>query len=126
MTQPATELPSGAARVPDAVKALLEAGSDAAVVVDSERRILYYNRAYELASGSSGRALALAAEKGRRCYEVFPLDVCQTGCVGCRAAELGRPLRVEMVAATRGDGEALTLAVTAAALAADGGGTIIV
>src|SRR5262249_20590915 len=40
----------------------------------------------------------------------------ENACVGCRARELGRPLRVEMVSATRGDGEALTLSVTAAPL----------
>ncbi len=102
--------------VPEAVRSLLEAGTDAAVVLDSERRILYYNRAYQLASGNRGRALQEAAEQGKRCFEVFPLEVCQTACVGCRARELGRPLRVEMVSATRGDGEALTLSVTAAPL----------
>jgi signal transduction histidine kinase len=105
-----------AAVIPDAVRSLLEAGTDAAVVLDAERRILYYNRAYQLASGNRGRALQEAAEQGKHCYEVFPLEVCESACVGCRARDLGRPLRVEMVSATRGDGEALTLSVTAAPL----------
>jgi signal transduction histidine kinase len=102
--------------VPEAVRSLLEASTDAAVVLDADRRILYYNRAYQLASGKRGRELQEAQELGKRCYEVFPLEVCQTACVGCRARDLGRPLRVEMVSATRGDGEALTLSVTAAPL----------
>ncbi len=120
-----SSLPLGAATVPDVVKAMLEAQADAAVVVDLDRRILYYNRAYQLASGSRGRALATAAEEGRRCYEVFPLDVCETACVGCRAAELDRPLRVEMIGAVRGDGEALTLAVSAAPIQTEHGTLIV-
>ena len=71
-------LPAAVERVPEHVKALLEASLDAAVVLDGERRILYYNRAYQLASGARGRQLAVAAEAGRHCYEVFPLDVCET------------------------------------------------
>src|SRR5262249_53221434 len=49
--------------VPEAVRSLLEAGTDAAVVLDPDRRILYYNRAYQLASGTRGRALQEAAEQ---------------------------------------------------------------
>jgi signal transduction histidine kinase len=102
------------AEVPEAVKALLEATTDAALVLDGERRIRWFNRAYQLASGGRGRRLAQAVAEGRRCYEVFPLDVCETACVGCRARDLGRPLRVEMVNAVRDDGEELVLAVSAA------------
>ena len=97
MNEPANIVPRVLAVVPETVKAMLDAQSDAAVVVDAERRILYFNRSYQVVSGSGGRALAQAVAEGRRCFEVFPLDVCQTACVGCRAAELGRPLRVEMV-----------------------------
>ena len=125
MNEPANIVPRVLAVVPETVKAMLDAQSDAAVVVDAERRILYFNRSYQVVSGSGGRALAQAVAEGRRCFEVFPLDVCESSCVGCRAAELGHPLRVEMVGAVRGDGEALTLAVTAAPIATEGG-TIIV
>ncbi len=99
--------------VPEQVRALLDASLDAAVVLDADRRILYYNRAYQLASGNRGRALAVAAEEGRHCYEVLPLDVCEHACVGCRARELERPVRVELVKAVRGDGEDQTLSVSA-------------
>src|SRR5262249_10580461 len=124
VTAPAQK--GGAPEVRGAVKALLEASTDAAVVLDEERRIVYYNRAYQLASGNRGRALAAAADAGARCHEIFPLDVCETACVGCRALASGRPLRVELVGAVRGDGEALTLAVTAAPIQDDHGGTLIV
>ena len=109
----------GAPSVPEHVKALLEASLDAGVVLDHERRILYYNRAYQMASGARGRALAQAAENGTHCYDVFPLDVCATAGVGCRARELGRPLRVELVKAQRGDGEEVTLAVSATPIGED-------
>ena len=33
------------------VKQLLEGGIDAAVVLDGDRRVLYYNRAYEALTG---------------------------------------------------------------------------
>ena len=72
----------GAPSVPEHVKALLEASLDAGVVLDHERRILYYNRAYQMASGARGRALAQAAENGTHCYDVFPLDVCATAADG--------------------------------------------
>ena len=108
--------------VPETVRSLLEASTDAAVVLDADRRILYYNPAYEVVSGNRGRAMQAMAEQGKRCYEVFPLEICETACVGCRARELGRPLRVEMVSARRGDGEDLTLAVTSAPLS---GGMIV-
>jgi signal transduction histidine kinase len=111
--------------VSETVKAMVDAQSDAAVVIDSDRRILYFNRAYQVVSGSSGRALAAAVAEGRHCYEVFPLDVCETSCVGCRGADLGHPLRVEMVGAVRGDGETLTLAVTAAPIVTEDGVIIV-
>ena len=43
--------------IPAEVKALLEGGVDAAVILDEERRILYYNGAYQTASGKRGRSL---------------------------------------------------------------------
>ena len=100
-----------AAQVPEPIKALLEASADAAVVLDAERRIVYENHVYRLAFGARVRA---TSARGRKCWEVFPLDICETACVGCRARELARPLRVELVGATRADGEELTLSVTAA------------
>ncbi len=103
--------------MPAEIVALLDGATDAAVVLDSERRIVYYNRAYQVASGRRGRELSQAAADGQHCWEVFPLAVCQTACVGCQARDAKRAIRVEMVDAVRGDGEELTLAVTAAPLA---------
>jgi signal transduction histidine kinase len=104
-------------QVPAEIVALLDGATDAAVVLDADRRIVYFNRAYQLASGRRGRQLVQAAEEGQHCWEVFPLAVCESACVGCQARDAGRAIRVEMVEAVRGDGEELTLAVTAAPLA---------
>jgi two-component system, NtrC family, sensor kinase len=102
--------------VPPHLKAALDASSDAAVILDEDRHILYYNRAYRNAAGARGRALL---EKGLRCYEVMPLEVCERACIACRARDLSRPIREEMVRALQpsepGE-EPATLAVTAAPL----------
>jgi two-component system NtrC family sensor kinase len=103
-------------RVPDLVRKMVDAGADAAVVLDPDRRILYYNRLYETQSGLKSRALAQKAADGAKCFEVFPLDICQTDCVGCKARDAGRALRAELIKARRGDGEELALTVTAAEL----------
>jgi PAS domain S-box-containing protein len=99
------------------IRTLLESSVDGAVVLDHDRRILYYNPAYQAASGMRGRQLAQAAAEGKRCYEVFPLEICQTDCLGCSARDSNRPLRVDEIRARRGsDGEELTLIVSAVPL----------
>ena len=103
----------------EAVRELLEGSVDAAVILDRERRVLYYNRAYEAIGSLRGRALAERVKAGARCWEIFSLDVCQSACVGCRARDAGRPLRVDEIRAMRGDGEDLTFIVTAVPLAGD-------
>jgi signal transduction histidine kinase len=107
------------AAIPDAVRELLEGSVDAAVILDHDRRVLYYNRAYEAIGTLRGRALADRVKAGARCWEIFALDVCQSACVGCRARDAGRPLRVDEIRAVRGDGEDLTFIVTAMPLAGD-------
>jgi PAS domain S-box-containing protein len=107
----------GPAEILEQVRTLLEGSVDAAVVLDSDRRILYYNAAYQAASGLRGRQLATAIEEGKRCFEVFPLEICETACLGCQARDGQRPLRIDEIRARRGsDGEELTLIVSAAPL----------
>ncbi|GAB4557597.1 MAG: hypothetical protein Tsb0020_01870 [Haliangiales bacterium] len=99
------------------VKQILEGSVDAAVVLDSERRILYYNRAYELLSGMRGRMLRKKVEAGVHCYEIFPLEICESNCLGCKVLETRRALRMDEIRAIRGnDGEKLTFIVAAVAL----------
>jgi PAS domain S-box-containing protein len=106
-----------AGEVLEQIRTLLESSVDGAVVLDGERRILYYNPAYQAASGMRGRQLAQAAAEGKHCYEVFPLEICETNCLGCQARDTGRSLRVDEIRARRGsDGEELTLIVSAVPL----------
>jgi signal transduction histidine kinase len=101
------------------VRELLEGSIDAAVILDRDRRILYYNRAYEAACRLRGRELASRVAEGVRCYELFALEVCENACVGCRARDADRPVRVDEIRAVRADGEELTFIVTAVPLGED-------
>jgi PAS domain S-box-containing protein len=98
------------------VKQLLEGSVDAAVILDAERRILYHNRAYQTLTGLGGRQLQQKIAAGAHCYDVFPLEICDTACLGCRARDVARPLRVDEIKAERGDGEELTFIVAAVPL----------
>lgn len=102
------------------IKQVLEGSVDAAVVLDRDRRILYYNRSYEALSGLRGRQLSQKIQAGERCFEIFPLEICASQCLGCKAREAERALRVDEIKAVRGvDGEDLTFIVAAVPL--DGG-----
>jgi signal transduction histidine kinase len=92
---------------------LVDGHVDAAVLIDGERRVLHYNRAWEALTGRSGRDLAARVAAGARCDQLFALEVCASACVGCGAHRTGRGRRVDEVAATRGDGEPLTMIVAA-------------
>lgn len=99
------------------VKQILEGSVDAAVVLDGDRRILYYNRAYEALSGLRGRQLRQKVQAGVRCLDIFPLEICESQCLGCKARDAGRALRVDEIKAIRGvDGEELTFIVAAVPL----------
>ena len=77
---------AGSASVPDSVFQLIEGSVDASVILDAERRILYYNRAYESMARLGGRKLRNAVDNGAKCFEVFPLAICEKACAGCLAA----------------------------------------
>lgn len=100
-------------KVPDTIKLVLEGAVDASVVLDEDRKILHYNRAYEALSGLRGRQLSQRVEAGARCYEIFPLEICESQCLGCKAFEVNRALRVDEITAKRADGEELTFIVSA-------------
>jgi PAS domain S-box-containing protein len=99
------------------VRELLEGSVDAAVILDGDRHLLYYNRAYQELTGLRGRQLEKRIAQGAHCYEVFPLEICETSCLGCRARDARRPLRVDEIKAVRADGEELTFIVAAVPLA---------
>ncbi len=101
------------AEVLEQVRELLEGLVDGAVILDSERRILYYNRAYQELTGQRGRQLDKRISNGAHCYDVFPLEICAEACLGCRARDVKRPLRVDEIKAVRADGEELTFIIAA-------------
>jgi PAS domain S-box-containing protein len=108
------------------IKELLEGSVDAAVILDADRRLLYYNRAYEALTGLRGRQLAQRVAAGDRCFEIFPLEICRTDCLGCKARDASRSLRVDEIKAMRGDGEELTFIVAAVPVRLDGGAVVII
>jgi PAS domain S-box-containing protein len=108
------------------IKELLEGSVDAAVILDADRRLLYYNRAYEALTGLRGRQLAQRVAAGDRCFEIFPLEICRTDCLGCKARDASRSLRVDEIKAMRGDGEELTFIVAAVPVRLDEGAVVII
>lgn len=98
--------------LPGAVIQLIEGSIDASVILDSERRILYYNRAYESLAKLKGRKLRAAVDGGAKCFEVLPLSICESACVGCLALKKQRPLRVDEIEGI-GHSEPMTFIVTA-------------
>ncbi len=102
---------------PEQIKDLLEGSIDAAVILDRDRRILFVNRAYEALAGVRGRKLRRQIEAGARCFEIFPLEICDNECLGCKAFDTGRALRVDEIHAIRGDGEEMTFIVSAVEIA---------
>lgn len=102
-----------ASSIPASVFQLIEGSVDASVILDADRRILYYNRAYESMARLGGRKLRNAVESGAKCFEVFPLSICEKACVGCVALEKQRTIRVDEIEAL-GHTEPMTFIVTAA------------
>ena len=102
--------------LPAAVVELLEGSPDAAVILDRDRKILHFNRAYQGLTGMGWRKLSKAVDAGARCLDVFALEICRENCVGCRAAEAGRSIRVDEIESVDTD-EPMTFIVTASPLA---------
>jgi signal transduction histidine kinase len=112
---PDRSIADGSSAPLDILKRFVEGCIDAAVLLDSDRRLVHYNRGYEEASGHNRRALNAAIQRGARCFEILPLGVCEQACVGCRARDTGRPIRVDEVPAIRRDGEYRNFIVAATA-----------
>jgi signal transduction histidine kinase len=91
---------------------LLERSADASIVLDHERRILYFNPAYEQMVAHRSPNLRALVEQGAHCYDVFPMSICESNCVGCLSQEKGS-MQQEDAMATGPDASVLTLLVTA-------------
>lgn len=104
-------------RVPYTLRQVLDGLSDAAVVLSSERRILYYNVPYQMYSGKRNRAMAQDIQSGCRCCDFFTLEICKENCVLQEVRRTGRPIRMDEITAQRADGEKLKLIVTCTEIA---------
>jgi signal transduction histidine kinase len=98
------------------LKRILEGSVDAAIVVDEGCRVLYRNPSYDAYTGRRPREVALLADGGTPCHALFNLEICERECLMKRSADAQKPLRMHEVHARRGDGEELTLIVTATPL----------
>ena len=67
----------GRPRVSTAVRTFLDGSADAAVVLTSDREIVHHNAVYERYSGLRPRAIARAVSEGKRCHDIFPIEVCR-------------------------------------------------
>ncbi|MCG8418507.1 MAG: ATP-binding protein [Proteobacteria bacterium] len=95
--------------IPDPIKRLVDGNLDAAVVVDSEWRILYYNHAYHILSGLRGRQLGQKIEAGVRPCAIFRFESCGDNCPGCDGSGMrSGQCEVEVQATRRSDGQEMT------------------
>lgn len=99
-------------KIPPVLESLLEGSADASVILDRDRRILYYNGAYEELVPHSKLALRVLVDEGARCSEVYPLSICETACAGCQSMDTAKMVVAHDVQALAGAGDA-TLSVHA-------------
>ncbi|MGB5746093.1 MAG: sigma 54-interacting transcriptional regulator [Desulfobacterales bacterium] len=85
--------------------------ADGVFTVDMDQRITSFNRAAEKITGIS-RAEAI----GKRCYEVFRANVCETGCVIQKSIETGNAISDMPVYIVRADKKRIPVSVNTALL----------
>jgi hypothetical protein len=79
--------------LPETIKPLAEIIIDSYFVVDAERNIIDYNRAfYAMLPRSVARGL-----RGRKCYEILQLNICQEHCIAQQCWELGKHVRLDEI-----------------------------
>jgi signal transduction histidine kinase len=105
--------PAALPEVPEQVRRLLDGSVDAAVVVDADLRVLYFNAPYQNYSGLRAKAIQRAQARGGCCRDFFRLEICATECLARRALQTRYAVRIDEIRATRADGQELTLIVTA-------------
>ncbi len=88
------------------------------MILDRERRIIYYNGAYEGMVPQSKSELRILVDKGARCSDVFPLSICERSCAGCQSLDSAEAVSAHEVRVL-GDAAETTLSVHAVS-SADG------
>ena len=64
---------------------ILDGGFDAAIIVDTDRRLVYANQRYASLCGIDESVLARRIDEGQRCFEQLRLSLCNSECLGCAA-----------------------------------------
>ena len=98
---------------------ILDSLQEGVFTVDMDQRITSFNRAAEVITGVP-RVQAI----GRKCFEVFRADVCETGCILRRTMESQTPLSNMPVNIFRADKKQIPIKVSTALLR-DGGGRVV-
>jgi len=100
-------------------KIILDSLADGVFTVDRDWRVTSFNRAAEKITGIP-RTEAL----GKRCFEVFRANVCETGCLIRKSIETGKPVFDMPLYIVRADKKRIPICVTTAFLK-DSDGNII-
>ncbi len=110
--------PAGAAPSPrfealpaSALERIFEAIADGVFTVDSEWRVVFFNRAAERITG-----IARADALGRPCREVFRASICEAGCALRQTLETAEPVLHKTAYILRSDGRQVPIGISAARL----------
>lgn len=100
-------------------KVILESIADGVFTVDKDRHITSFNQAAEKITGiPENEAL------GRKCYEVFHSDICETGCLLEKTMRTGNVSIDKPVSITSREGKTVPISVSTAVLRDDNGNVL--
>ncbi len=101
---------------PHFFKVILESVADGVFTVDNERRITSFNKAAEKITGMSEKEAL-----GKKCYEVFHSDICESGCLLEKTMRTGDVSIDHPVNITNRDGAKVPISISTAVLRDDQG-----
>jgi PAS domain S-box-containing protein len=100
-------------------KVILESIADGVFTVDKDRHITSFNQAAEKITG-----IPESEAIGRKCYEVFHSDICETGCLLEKTMRTGNVSIDKPVSITSREGKTVPISVSTAVLRDDDGNVL--
>ena len=101
-------------------KPMAEAIIDSWFIVDAERNVVEWNRAfYALLPKQVARGL-----KGRKCYEALELDICKSGCIAEQCWQGKRQVRLDEISGRPVQGEPMRFVLSALPILDDSGNPV--
>ena len=100
-------------------KVILESIADGVFTVDKNRFITSFNHAAEKITGISGDEAV-----GKKCYEVFHSDICETGCLLEKTMRTGNMAIDKPVRITNREGNTVPISISTAVLRDDDGNVL--